>query len=203
MYKVVVSKNSVLTPAVINSDDENDECRKLHVVKIYEKEKEKEEDMKIKFPEIDYAHISVDVMGTYTAICDNSGNIKVSKIPTFQDAIDILETKLSITNSNVSLLNSTVSTFKDDLINADKKTETDFATFKTETRDTITSYQTETRDTITSYQTEIDALKKIIDGYQEDLNREKLKTTNLQERMLVMEHAYHALLERVSELENN
>ena len=190
MYKVVVSKNSVLTPAVINSDDENDECRKLHVVKIYEKEKE--EDMKIKFPEIDYAHISVDVMGTYTAICDNSGNIKVSKIPTFQDAIDILETKLSITNFNVSLLNSIVSTFKDDLINADKKTETDFATFKTETRDTITSYQTE-----------IDALKKIIDGYQEDLNREKLKTTNLQERMLVMEHAYHALLERVSELENN
>ena len=36
-----------------------------------------------------------------------------------------------------------------------------------------------------------------------DLDREKLKTTSLQERILVMEQAYHALLERVSELENN
>ena len=34
------------------------------------------------------------------------------------------------------------------------------------------------------------------------LQAEKLKTTNLQERILAMEHAYHALLERVSVLEN-
>jgi hypothetical protein len=201
MYKVVVSKNSVQIPAVIDSDDDNDEVRNLRVVKIYEKEKE--EKMKIKFPEIDYAHISVDVMGSYTAIGDNSGNIKVSKIPTFRDAVDILETKLSTINSNVSLLDSTVLAFKDDLINADKKTETDFSAFKTE----FSTFKTETRDTIISYQTETDDsvlhFKKIIGGYQEDLDREKLKTSNLQERILVMEHAYHALLERVSELENN
>tara|TARA_B100000768_G_C11245473_1_gene361542 strand:+ start:867 stop:1472 length:606 start_codon:yes stop_codon:yes gene_type:complete len=201
MYKVVVSKNSVQIPAVIDSDDDNDEVRNLRVTKIYEKEKE--EKMKIKFPEIDYAHISVDVMGSYTAIGDNSGNIKVSKIPTFRDAVDILETKLSTIKSNVSLLDSTVLAFKDDLINADKKTETDFSAFKTE----FSTFKTETRDTIISYQTETDDsvlhFKKIIDGYQEDLDREKLKTSNLQERILVMEQAYHALLERVSELENN
>ena len=201
MYKVVVSKNSVQIPAVIDSDDDNDEVRNLRVTKIYEKEKE--EKMKIKFPEIDYAHISVDVMGSYTAIGDNSGNIKVSKIPTFRDAVDILETKLSTIKSNVSLLDSTVLAFKDDLINADKKTETDFSAFKTE----FSTFKTETRDTIISYQTETDDsvlhFKKIIGGYQEDLDREKLKTTNLQERILVMEQAYHALLERVSELENN
>jgi hypothetical protein len=201
MYKVVVSKNSVQIPAVIDSDDDNDEVRNLRVVKIYEKEKE--EKMKIKFPEIDYAHISVDVMGSYTAIGDNSGNIKVSKIPTFRDAVDILETKLSTIKSNVSLLDSTVLAFKDDLINADKKTETDFSAFKTE----FSTFKTETRDTIISYQTETDDsvlhFKKIIGGYQEDLDREKLKTSNLQERILVMEQAYHALLERVSELENN
>tara|TARA_B100000767_G_C19746489_1_gene528780 strand:- start:62 stop:667 length:606 start_codon:yes stop_codon:yes gene_type:complete len=201
MYKVVVSKNSVQIPAVIDSDDDNDEVRNLRVMKIYEKEKE--EKMKIKFPEIDYAHISVDVMGSYTAIGDNSGNIKVSKIPTFRDAVDILETKLSTIKSNVSLLDSTVLAFKDDLINADKKTETDFSAFKTE----FSTFKTETRDTIISYQTETDDsvlhFKKIIDGYQEDLDREKLKTSNLQERILVMEQAYHALLERVSELENN
>tara|TARA_B100001175_G_scaffold170103_1_gene144302 strand:- start:1648 stop:2253 length:606 start_codon:yes stop_codon:yes gene_type:complete len=201
MYKVVVSKNSVQIPAVIDSDDDNDEVRNLRVMKIYEKEKE--EKMKIKFPEIDYAHISVDVMGSYTAIGDNSGNIKVSKIPTFRDAVDILETKLSTIKSNVSLLDSTVLAFKDDLINADKKTETDFSAFKTE----FSTFKTETRDTIISYQTETDDsilhFKKIIGGYQEDLDREKLKTSNLQERILVMEQAYHALLERVSELENN
>ena len=201
MYKVVVSKNSVQIPAVIDSDDDNDEVRNLRVTKIYEKEKE--EKRKIKFPEIDYAHISVDVMGSYTAIGDNSGNIKVSKIPTFRDAVDILETKLSTIKSNVSLLDSTVLAFKDDLINADKKTETDFSAFKTE----FSTFKTETRDTIISYQTETDDsvlhFKKIIDGYQEDLDREKLKTSNLQERILVMEQAYHALLERVSELENN
>ena len=201
MYKVVVSKNSVQIPAVIDSDDDNDEVRNLRVTKIYEKEKE--EKMKIKFPEIDYAHISVDVMGSYTAIGDNSGNIKVSKIPTFRDAVDILETKLSTIKSNVSLLDSTVLAFKDDLINADKKTETDFSAFKTE----FSTFKTETRDTIISYQTETDDsvlhFKKIIGGYQEDLDSEKLKTTNLQERILVMEQAYHALLERVSELENN
>ena len=201
MYKVVVSKNSVQIPAVIDSDDDNDEVRNLRITKIYEKEKE--EKMKIKFPEIDYAHISVDVMGSYTAIGDNSGNIKVSKIPTFRDAVDILETKLSTIKSNVSLLDSTVLAFKDDLINADKKTETDFSAFKTE----FSTFKTETRDTIISYQTETDDsvlhFKKIIGGYQEDLDREKLKTTNLQERILVMEQAYHALLERVSELENN
>tara|TARA_B110000858_G_scaffold81032_1_gene93894 strand:- start:1601 stop:2206 length:606 start_codon:yes stop_codon:yes gene_type:complete len=201
MYKVVVSKNSVQIPAVIDSDDDNDEVRNLRVTKIYEKEKE--EKMKIKFPEIDYAHISVDVMGSYTAIGDNSGNIKVSKIPTFRDAVDILETKLSTIKSNVSLLDSTVLAFKDDLINADKKTETDFSAFKTE----FSAFKTETRDTIISYQTETDDsvlhFKKIIGGYQEDLDREKLKTTNLQERILVMEQAYYAMLERVSELENN
>ena len=201
MYKVVVSKNSVQIPAVIDSDDDNDEVRNLRVTKIYEKEKE--EKMKIKFPEIDYAHISVDVMGSYTAIGDNSGNIKVSKIPTFRDAVDILETKLSTIKSNVSLLDSTVLAFKDDLINADKKTETDFSAFKTE----FLTFKTETRDTIISHQTETDDsvlhFKKIIGGYQEDLDREKLKTSNLQERILVMEQAYHALLERVSELENN
>ena len=38
---------------------------------------------------------------------------------------------------------------------------------------------------------------------QTDVDREKLKTLNLQERILVMEQAYHALLERVSDLENS
>jgi len=49
----------------------------------------------------------------------------------------------------------------------------------------------------------IDTEKDKIAALETDLDREKLKTTNLQERMLVMEQAYHAMLERVSELENN
>ena len=49
----------------------------------------------------------------------------------------------------------------------------------------------------------IDTEKDRIAVLETDLDREKLKTTNLQERILVMEQAYYALLERVSNLENN
>jgi hypothetical protein len=49
----------------------------------------------------------------------------------------------------------------------------------------------------------IDTEKDRIAALETDLDREKLKTTNLQERILVMEQAYYALLERVSNLENN
>ena len=49
---------------------------------------------------------------------------------------------------------------------------------------------------------ELQTEKDKIAVLETDLDREKLKTLNLQERILVMEQAYHALLERVSELEN-
>lgn len=49
---------------------------------------------------------------------------------------------------------------------------------------------------------QLQAEKEKVATLETDVEHEKLKTTNLQERILAMEHAYHALLERVSVLEN-
>ena len=56
---------------------------------------------------------------------------------------------------------------------------------------------------LTTLQSDVAVEKEKVATLQTDVDREKLKTTNLQERILVMEQAYHALLERVSDLENS
>ena len=66
---------------------------------------------------------------------------------------------------------------------------------------TKTDLQT-TKEDVRIVKEELQTEKDKIAVLETDLDREKLKTLNLQERILVMEQAYHALLERVSELEN-
>jgi hypothetical protein len=66
---------------------------------------------------------------------------------------------------------------------------------------TKTDLQT-TKEDVRIVKEELQTEKDKIAVLETDLDREKLKTLNLQERILVMEQAYHALLERVSDLEN-
>ena len=75
-------------------------------------------------------------------------------------------------------------------------TKTDLQTTKEDVR--IIKEELQTKAINTEFQIEKDKIAAL----ETDLEREKLKTTNLQERILVMEQAYHALLERVSDLEN-
>tara|TARA_A100001234_G_scaffold126636_1_gene111102 strand:- start:9744 stop:16739 length:6996 start_codon:yes stop_codon:yes gene_type:complete len=75
-------------------------------------------------------------------------------------------------------------------------TKTDLQNTNEDVRIVNEELQTKVNDT------EFKLEKDKIAALETDLEREKLKTTNLQERILVMEHAYHALLERVSDLEN-
>ena len=75
-------------------------------------------------------------------------------------------------------------------------TKTDLQNTKEDVRIVKEELQTKVNDV------EFKLEKDKIAALETDLEREKLKTTNLQERILVMEHAYHALLERVSDLEN-
>jgi hypothetical protein len=56
---------------------------------------------------------------------------------------------------------------------------------------------------VATLQSDLVIEKEKVATLQTDVDREKLKTLNLQERILVMEQAYHALLERVSDLENS
>ena len=56
---------------------------------------------------------------------------------------------------------------------------------------------------VATLQSDLTIEKEKVATLQTDVDREKLKTLNLQERILVMEQAYHALLERVSDLENS
>ena len=101
---------------------------------------------------------------------------------------------------------------RNELLNeSDYVTSTDFPFVSNEHRDEWLAYRQKLRDIPTTIQDVTNPLwpekpthiKGDITFISEDVDREKLKTTNLQERILVMEQAYHALLERVSDLENN
>ena len=59
------------------------------------------------------------------------------------------------------------------------------------------------KEKVATLQSDVAVEKEKVATLQTDVDREKLKTLNLQERILVMEQAYHALLERVSDLENS
>jgi hypothetical protein len=101
---------------------------------------------------------------------------------------------------------------RNELLNeSDYVTSTDFPFVSNEHRDEWLAYRQKLRDIPTTIQDVTNPLwpekpthiKGDITFISEDVDREKLKTTNLQERILVMEQAYHALLERVSDLENS
>ena len=84
-----------------------------------------------------------------------------------------------------------------------QKVDAQLQTTKTELQNTkedvrIVNEELQTKANDAEFKLEKDKIAAL----ETDLEREKLKTTNLQERILVMEHAYHALLERVSDLEN-
>jgi len=81
-------------------------------------------------------------------------------------------------------------------------TKEDVRIIKEELQTTKTGLQT-TKEDVRIIKEELQIEKDKITVLETDLDREKLKTTNLQERILVMEQAYYAMLERVSDLENN
>ena len=68
---------------------------------------------------------------------------------------------------------------------------------------TLQSDLTIEKEKVATLQSDLVIEKEKVATLQTDVDREKLKTLNLQERILVMEQAYHALLERVSDLENS
>ena len=204
MYRAIVSKNTTLTSADGLGETAQADSTELRIEQIYKVINDDHIELMNKaFPESDYEHIPTKNSDpAYRAYRDKNGNITITKdtTPTHNDKINALvsnfstlesETKNNLHDmfSNIAVMNTTISTFKNQI-------DDDISTFKNQINDDILTFKTQTN-------TVISELKHDISIYQEDLNREKLKTTNLQERMLVMEHAYHALLERVSELENN
>ena len=73
-------------------------------------------------------------------------------------------------------------------------------------REKVTTLQSDLtieKEKVATLQSDLTIEKEKVATLQTDVDREKLKTLNLQERILVMEQAYHALLERVSDLENS
>ena len=179
MYRALVSKNTTLTSADGLGETAQADSTELRIEQIYKVINDDHIELMNKaFPESDYEHIPTkNSDAAYRAYRDKDGNITITKdtTPTHNDKINALV-------SNFSTLESET---KNNLHSNIAVMNTTISTFKTQTN------------------TVISELKHDISICQEDLNREKLKTTNLQERILVMEHAYHALLERVSELENN
>ena len=200
MYRALVSKNTILTGDGPSTPTDTVELR---IEQFYKIANEKHfELMKEQFPESRYEHVPVENSDpAYSAHRDKDGIVTVTKgnTPTHNDKINTLisnfstldsETKTNIHDmfSNILGMNTTILTFEnqinDDISTFENQINTDILTFKTQTNVTISE------------------LKNDVSSYQQDLDREKLKTTNLQERILVMEQAYHALLERVSDLEN-
>jgi hypothetical protein len=76
-------------------------------------------------------------------------------------------------------------------------------TYRPDTKDYIHNDSGPTQTLLTiNYTGFIPIITGAVKELSSALEQEKQKTTNLQERMLAMEQAYHALLERVSNLEN-
>jgi hypothetical protein len=122
-------------------------------------------------------------------------NPEVRKIFTLKYTIPVeTQTTLSLDYTGLSVLTTAGLQKVDAQL---QTTKTDLQTTKEDVR--IVKEELQTKAINTEFQTEKDKIAVL----ETDLDREKLKTTNLQERILVMEQAYHALLERVSDLENN
>jgi hypothetical protein len=126
-----------------------------------------------------YANLNPEVQKTYT--------LKYTTPVETQTTLSLDYTGLSVlTTAGLQKVDAQLQT-----------TKTDLQTTKEDVR--IVKEELQTKVINTEFQTEKDKIAVL----ETDLDREKLKTTNLQERILVMEQAYHALLERVSDLENN
>ena len=102
-----------------------------------------------------------------------------------------LQSDLTIERENVETLQTDLTTLQSDL------------TIEKEKVATLQSDLTIEKEKVATLQSDLVIEKEKVATLQTDVDREKLKTLNLQERILVMEQAYHALLERVSDLENS
>ena len=102
-----------------------------------------------------------------------------------------LQSDLTIERENVETLQTDLTTLQSDL------------TIEKEKVTTLQSDLTIEKEKVATLQSDLVIEKEKVATLQTDVDREKLKTLNLQERILVMEQAYHALLERVSDLENS
>ena len=98
------------------------------------------------------------------------------KVATLQSDLTIEKEKVATLQSDVAVEREKVATLQSDL--------------------------TIEKEKVATLQSDLTIEKEKVATLQTDVDREKLKTLNLQERILVMEQAYHALLERVSDLEN-
>lgn len=204
MYRAIVSKNTTLTSADGLGETVQADSTELRIEQIYKVINDDHIELMNKaFPESDYGHIPTKNSDpAYRAYRDKNGNITITKdtTPTHNDKINTLisnfstldsETKTNIHDmfSNILGMNTTISTFENQI-------NGDISTFENQINTDILTFKTQTNVTISE-------LKNDVSSYQQDLDREKLKTTNLQERILVMEQAYYAMLERVSDLENS
>ena len=190
MYRALVSKNTILTGDGPSTPTDTVELR---IEQLYKIANEKHfELMKEQFPESKYEHVPVENSDpAYSAHRDKDGIITVTKgnTPTHNDKINTLI-------SNFSTLDSETKTNIHDMFSNILGMNTTILTFENQINGDILTFKTQTNAIISE-------LKDDVSSYQQDLDREKLKTTNLQERILVMEQAYYAMLERVSDLENS
>jgi len=102
-----------------------------------------------------------------------------------------LQSDLTIERENVETLQTDLTTLQSDVAVEREKVAT------------LQSDLTVEKEKVATLQSDLTIEKEKVATLQTDVDREKLKTLNLQERILVMEQAYHALLERVSDLENS
>ena len=157
----------------LDSDDQ-DKCVPFYIRD--EPNNEEQEETRIN-PEV-YTNLNPEVRKTFT--------LKYTTPVETQTTLSLDYTGLSVlTTAGLQKVDAQLQT-----------TKTDLQTTKEDVR--IIKEELQTKAINTEFQIEKDKIAAL----ETDLEREKLKTTNLQERILVMEQAYHALLERVSDLEN-
>jgi len=109
---------------------------------------------------------------------------EIAKVATLQSDLTIEKEKVATLQTDLTTLQSDVSVEKEKVA-------------------TLQSDVAIEKEKVATLQTDVAVEKEKVATLQTDVDREKLKTLNLQERILVMEQAYHALLERVSDLENS
>jgi hypothetical protein len=121
---------------------------------------------------------------TFIGIClqgikdlHNRHQPEIAKVATLQSDLTIEKEKVATLQSDLTIEKEKVATLQSDL--------------------------TVEKEKVATLQSDVVVEKEKVATLETDVDREKLKTLNLQERILVMEQAYHALLERVSDLENS
>jgi hypothetical protein len=131
--------------------------------------------------------------------------IEKEKVATLQTDLTTLQSDLTIEKEKVTTLQSDLTIEKEKVatLQSDLTTLQSDLTIEKEKVATLQSDVAVEKEKVATLQSDVAIEKEKVATLQTDVDREKLKTLNLQERILVMEQAYHALLERVSDLENS